>query len=119
MNYRSVVVFGRARVVDDTEEKVRALRCVVEHVVPGRWDELRAPTTKELAGTRVLALTLDEASAKVRAHGAVDDPEDIAPDVWAGVVPLRWVANAPVPDGSVGPGTPVPLAVSRRIADYS
>ena len=98
MNYRSVVVLAQAREVTDPEEKVAALRAIVEHVAAGRWDEVRWPTEPELKGTTVLALPIDEASVKIRTGPPKDDAEDHALDVWAGVVPLRLVAGEPVAD---------------------
>ena len=84
MNYRSVVILGEARPVEGPEERLKALEAFTERLVPGRWDEVRPPTAQELKGTRVLALTLDEASAKVRTGPPVDDDEDYELDVWAG-----------------------------------
>jgi len=98
MNYRSVVVFGRAVVVDEREEKLAALLALSEHMIPGRWDDVREPSERELELTTVLSLPLDEASAKVRTGPPLDDEEDYEMDVWAGVIPLRLVANAPTPD---------------------
>ena len=95
MNYRSVVVFGRARVVDG-EEKERALAAFVDHIVPGRSADARPPSPSELAATLVVAVPLDEASAKVRSGPPADAEEDMALDVWAGVVPLRLVRGEPV-----------------------
>jgi nitroimidazol reductase NimA-like FMN-containing flavoprotein (pyridoxamine 5'-phosphate oxidase superfamily) len=92
MNYRSAVVLGRARSVDG-DEKLRALEAIVEHVVPGRWRDARLPTEKELAGTSVLALGLDEASAKIRNGPPKDFDEDVDLPIWAGVIPLRLVAG--------------------------
>ena len=89
MNYRSVVVLGKAQLVTDPLEKMNALHAFVDHVVPGRWDEVRQPTEKELRATHVLALPLDEVSAKVRTGPPIDDEEDYALPVWAGVAPLR------------------------------
>ncbi len=108
INYRSVVVFGRARVVETDEEKTRALRAFTEHVMPGRWDEVRWPTPEELAATLVLALPLAEASAKVRTGPPVDDEEDYRLPVWAGVLPLRTSAGEPEPDPRLPAGTPPP-----------
>ncbi len=108
VNYRSVVVFGRAREVTDAEEKIAALRAIVEQVVPGRWNDARRPNLKEFHGTTVLSLPLDEASAKVRTGGPADDEEDYALPVWAGVIPLRLVPDAPVPDARLSPDTAVP-----------
>lgn len=101
MNYRSVVVYGRATPVEDRAEKAAALEAIVEHVVAGRTAGCRPPDDKELKGTLVLRLPLDEASAKVRTHGVVDDDDDLALDVWAGVVPVRTVAGEPVADAGV------------------
>lgn len=108
MNYRSVVVFGQPRVVTDPDEKLLAFRTLVEHVAPGRWDDARHPTPSELTATTVLALALDEASAKVRSGPPKDDEADLGLDVWAGVVPLRTVAGDPVPDPGLAPGLDVP-----------
>jgi nitroimidazol reductase NimA-like FMN-containing flavoprotein (pyridoxamine 5'-phosphate oxidase superfamily) len=99
MNYRSVVVLGRARGLETDEEKTAALEAFTEKLVPGRWPEIRWPSRQELKGTMVLALPLDEASAKLRTGGPVDEPEDYAMDVWAGVIPLSLTASAPIPDG--------------------
>jgi len=103
MNYRSVVVFGRAVAVEEREEKTGALRAVTEHLAPGRWDETRQPSEGEMRATLVLALPLAEASAKVRTGPPVDDEEDYALPVWAGVVPLEVVAGAPVADPRLPP----------------
>ena len=104
MNYRSVMVLGQARVVSDPEEKLAALACFTNHIVPGRWDEVRQPAGPELKSTTVLALPLDEVSAKVRTGGPVDDEEDYALPVWAGVVPIERQAGEPVPDARLRPG---------------
>ncbi|OBA77749.1 flavin-nucleotide-binding protein [Mycobacterium sp. 1164966.3] len=106
--YRSVVVVGEARVVEDPAEKLRALHCLLDHIATGRATDCRAPNTRELAATAVLALDLVEVSAKVRTGGAVDEPEDCALPHWAGVLPLRLAADAPVPADDLVPTTPVP-----------
>ncbi len=98
MNYRSVVVLGRARPVEGPEEVLAALHAFTERLVPGRWEEVRPPSRQELKGTRVLALDLAEASAKARTGPPVDDEADHALDAWAGVVPLGLTAGAPVAD---------------------
>ena len=108
MNYRSVVVFGRAREVTG-EEKVRALDDLVDHIVAGRAAEVRGPNESELRQTLVLALPLDEASAKIRTGGPIDDEEDLALPVWAGVVPMRLTREAPIADGGVS--APLPDAL--------
>ena len=111
MNYRSVVVLGQARLVTDPAEKTAALEYFTNHVVPGRWDEVRQPTEQELKSTTVLALALDEVSAKVRTGPPIDDEEDYALPVWAGVVPLRIEAGAPAPDARLPESVP---AIDRR-----
>jgi nitroimidazol reductase NimA-like FMN-containing flavoprotein (pyridoxamine 5'-phosphate oxidase superfamily) len=116
MNYRSVVVLGQARFVEGPEERARALEAFTERLIPGRWAECRPPTRQELKGTRVLALTLDEASAKVRTGGPVDDADDYASDAWAGVVPLRVTPGAIEPDARLRDGIPVPPSVEAWIA---
>jgi nitroimidazol reductase NimA-like FMN-containing flavoprotein (pyridoxamine 5'-phosphate oxidase superfamily) len=107
MNYRSVVVLGKARLVTDPDEKVEALHAFVEHVVPGRWDEVRQPTAKELQGTYVLALPLGEVSAKVRTGPPIDDEEDYALPIWAGVIPLCTQAGEPLADPRLLSGLPL------------
>lgn len=116
MNFRSVVVLGNARVVDDAAEKLRALAGLLDHIAPGRAADCRALNPRELAATGVLALDLEEVSAKVRSGGPVDDPDDCALPHWAGVVPLSVTAGAPVPAGDLDPGTPVPAYLSERTA---
>ena len=108
LNYRSVVVLGRAREVTDPDEKLRAMEAVVEHVVRGRWADARQPSDGEIKGTTILALPLDEASAKLRSGPPKDNASDLDLGVWAGVVPLQLQASAPVTDEAVPDGTPVP-----------
>jgi uncharacterized protein len=98
MNYRSAVVFGTARLVDEAQEKLAALEAVTNHLVPDRWDHARMPTRKELAATAVLALPLDEASVKVRSGGPKDDAEDYDSGIWAGVLPAALSFGAAEPD---------------------
>jgi uncharacterized protein len=98
LNYRSVVVLGEARAVRDRSEKLDALRRLVEHIVQGRSDDARGPSEQELDATEVVALPLDEASAKVRTGPPVDAAEDHALPVWAGELPLRLAVGDPVPD---------------------
>jgi nitroimidazol reductase NimA-like FMN-containing flavoprotein (pyridoxamine 5'-phosphate oxidase superfamily) len=113
MNYRSVVVFGKAREVRE-DEKVRVLDSLVEHVVRGRSKEVRAPNLKELRQTLVLALPIDEASAKIRTGGPVDDAEDYALPVWAGVLPLTLTPGEPIADGGVSRDAPEYLKTYKR-----
>ena len=108
VNYRSVVILGTARLVEDPTEKMAALRIFTEHVMKGRWDDVRQPTEQELKGTTVLALPLEEVSAKVRTGGPVDDEADYALPVWAGVLPLETVAQPPQADARLKTGTPLP-----------
>ncbi len=109
MNYRSVVVLGRATPVVDRDEKLAALEAFTEKLLPGRWAEARRPTAKELKATSVLRLPLDEASAKIRDGGPEDgDTPDAELDVWAGHVPLTVTALEPVPDIGLRAGIPVP-----------
>ncbi|MDP9452537.1 MAG: pyridoxamine 5'-phosphate oxidase family protein [Actinomycetota bacterium] len=103
MNYRSVMVFGRAQPVTDTEEKRLALLALVDHVVAGRSQATRLPTAQELRATLVVKLPIDEASAKVRTGGPVDEPGDYQLPHWAGVIPLDLVRGAPRPDVADGP----------------
>lgn len=112
MNYRSVVIFGRARAIEETGEKTAALRAIVEHAFPNRFDQVRAPDRKELRQTAVLTLPIEEASAKVRSGPPVDDEEDYALDVWAGVLPLALTPQAPVPDARLSPSAELPALVS-------
>jgi len=98
MNYRSVVLFGTAMLVESAEEKTAALRAISEQIVPGRWNEVRWPTDQELKATKVLALPISEASAKVRTGPPLDDEEDYALKVWAGILPFRVHPEAPLPD---------------------
>ena len=113
MNYRSVVVFGTAREVGE-DEKVRALESLVEHVVRGRSKDIRQPNQKELRQTLVLAMPIDEASAKIRTGGPVDDEEDYAMPIWAGVLPLRMVPQEPVADTGVKADVPEYVKKYRR-----
>jgi len=113
VNYRSVVVLGTARLVEDPQEKTEALRLFTEHILKGRWAEIRWPNEQEMKGTTVLAVPLEEVSAKVRTGGPVDDEEDYALPVWAGVLPIESVPREPLPDARLNPATPVPEYIKR------
>ncbi|HYR76492.1 MAG TPA: pyridoxamine 5'-phosphate oxidase family protein [Pyrinomonadaceae bacterium] len=115
MNYRSVVVFGRATVVDERAQKMAALLALSEHMIPGRWADVRAPNERELQLTTVLSLPLTEASAKVRTGPPLDDEEDYDLPVWAGVIPLRLAAGSPVDDSRVQAASTLP----EYAVDYS
>jgi nitroimidazol reductase NimA-like FMN-containing flavoprotein (pyridoxamine 5'-phosphate oxidase superfamily) len=98
MNYRSVVILGTAKLVDDPLEKIAALRALSEHILPGRWDDARQPSEKELKATSVLRIPIEEFSAKVRLGPPIDDEEDYSFPTWAGVIPLEMKSGAPVVD---------------------
>ena len=112
INYRSVVVLGTASEISDPAEKRRALDAIVERIVPGRLEHVRAPNQKELRASRVVFLPLDEASAKLRSGPPKDDEEDYALPVWAGELPLRFTALPPIADPRLTPGIPLPAHVS-------
>jgi nitroimidazol reductase NimA-like FMN-containing flavoprotein (pyridoxamine 5'-phosphate oxidase superfamily) len=111
MNYRSVVVFGRATLIEDREEKYTALVALSEHIIRGRWNDVREPTEQEMRATTVLSLPLEEVSAKIRTGPPLDDEEDYALPVWAGVVPLKLQAEDPIPDPR--------LSAEIRVPDYA
>lgn len=113
MNYRSVVIFGTASVVENPEQKLEALRAFTEHVVPGRWSEVRQPNRQELQGTLVLSLPLAEASAKMRTGAPLDDEIDYDLPVWAGVVPLQLVAGEAIADSRLQPGITPPTYIQN------
>src|ERR1051325_996197 len=113
MNYRSAVVFGTAGEVTDPAEKLLALDALVEHVAAGRSADARPPNDKELRQTLVLALPIEEASAKVRTGGPEDDEEDYDLPIWAGVLPLRLVPQSPLPDERLRPGIAIPGYVDQ------
>ena len=113
MNYRSVVALGKAQLVDPPEEKIAALHAFTEKILPGRWNDARQPSEKELKATSILRLPLAEVSAKVRSGPPEDDAEDYALRVWAGVVPLRLVAEAPIRDERCEATIPVPHYAAR------
>jgi nitroimidazol reductase NimA-like FMN-containing flavoprotein (pyridoxamine 5'-phosphate oxidase superfamily) len=112
MNYRSVVILGRAKVVSGKQEKLDALRILTEHVLPGRWKDVRGPSENELKQTLVLSLDIAEASAKIREGAPVDDEADYELDVWAGVIPLQLTAGAPIDDANLDKGIVVPQYAS-------
>jgi nitroimidazol reductase NimA-like FMN-containing flavoprotein (pyridoxamine 5'-phosphate oxidase superfamily) len=115
VNYRSVLILGTARLVQDAAEKMEALRLFTEHIMKGRWEEIRQPNEQELKATTVLALPLEEVSAKVRTGGPIDDEEDYELPIWAGVLPLPVLAGAPIADSRLKAGIKVP----ENVAKYS
>lgn len=114
MNYRSVVVLGKAEMVADADEKNKALEAFTEHIIPDRWTEVRWPTELELKATTVLRLSIDEASAKIRTGPPIDDDEDYTMNVWAGVLPLTLVPSQPIPDERLDPKITAP----KYVTDY-
>lgn len=115
MNYRSVVIFGNARLIDDPDEKLSALYALSEHMIAGRWQDARAPSKSELEQTTVLELRIDEASAKIRTGPPLDDEEDYAMTVWAGVLPLQLMTRDPIAD----PRLPANIDVPDYVLEYN
>lgn len=113
INYRSVVVLGKAALVDDADEKYQALEAFTNHLIPGRWPEIRWPNELELKATSVLKLPIEEASAKIRTGDPKDDEEDYEMNIWAGVLPLIQTAGTPIPDSRLDAGIVVPEHVTN------
>jgi uncharacterized protein len=113
MNYRSVVIFGRASVIEGREEKLQALFALSEHMIPGRWKDVREPSEEELKQTTVLSLPIEEGSAKIRTGPPLDDEEDYELPVWAGVIPLKLGADKPVADPRLPAKVPIPEYAAR------
>lgn len=113
MNYRSVVILGKATLVDDPAEKLAALRVLAEHIIPGRWDDARQPNERELKATSVLGVPIDEFSAKVRTGPPIDDAEDYPFPTWAGVLPLEMKAGEPIDDPKLDPKREAPDFVRK------
>ncbi|TDD65893.1 pyridoxamine 5'-phosphate oxidase family protein [Actinomadura darangshiensis] len=114
INYRSAVIYGTPRLLDG-DDKLTGLRAITEQLAPGQWDVARRPTRKEMAGVTVLALSLDEASVKIRQGPPSDDDPDHDLDVWAGVLPVHQAFGAPDPDPLLRSGIPVPGHIARRV----
>jgi nitroimidazol reductase NimA-like FMN-containing flavoprotein (pyridoxamine 5'-phosphate oxidase superfamily) len=108
MNYRSVVILGKATLVDDPAEKIKALRLLSEHIIPGRWADSRQPNERELKATSILRVPIEEFSAKIRSGPVIDDEEDYSFPTWAGVVPLEMIAGAPIDDARLDPRREAP-----------
>jgi nitroimidazol reductase NimA-like FMN-containing flavoprotein (pyridoxamine 5'-phosphate oxidase superfamily) len=113
MNYRSVVAFGTARKIVDPEQKIESLRLISEHLIAGRWQEVRGPSEKELKATTVLEFSIEEASSKVRSGPPLDDESDYGLRVWAGVLPLEIKSRPPIPDDKLIEGVTLPDYVRR------
>lgn len=114
MNYRSVVAFGTARTIHDPDLKMNGLRIISEHLIAGRWADVRPPSEKELKVTAVLEFSIEEASAKIRTGPPVDDAEDYNLPIWAGVIPLELKAAEPIPDAADAIPMPEYLRGFRR-----
>lgn len=115
MNYRSVVAFGTARKIEDEALKKSALRVVSEHLIRGRWEDVREPNSRELKATSVLEFQIEEASAKIRQGPPLDDEEDYSLPMWAGILPVKMTAGTPTPDSRLAAGTTLP----RYLADFA
>jgi nitroimidazol reductase NimA-like FMN-containing flavoprotein (pyridoxamine 5'-phosphate oxidase superfamily) len=113
MNYRSVVILGKATLVEDPEEKLVSLRLLSEHIIPGRWDDARQPNERELKATSVLRLAIEEYSAKVRTGPPIDDEEDYGFPAWAGVIPLEMRAGEAIGDPGLNPNHETPVYVRQ------
>ena len=111
MNYRSVVILGKATLVDDPKEKLEGLKVLSDHILPGRWDDSRQPNEQELKATSLLRVPIEEFSAKVRTGPPIDDAEDMNFPTWAGVVPIELTAGTPVDDQQLDPGIGVPAYI--------
>lgn len=119
MNYRSAVVHGMARMVDDPDEKIAALTEITDQVAPGRWDEARPMTEKELVSTSVIAVPIEQAAAKMRTGNPVDDDEDYDLPIWGGVVPVYTVIGEPKDDGRLVAGVNIPDSIAKAKERYS
>jgi len=115
MNYRSVVILGKARPVDDPLEKVEALRLLSEHIIPGRWADARPPNERELKATLVMRVPIEEFSAKVRIGPPIDEEDDYSFPTWAGVVPLETVSRPPINDPRLDPQYKAPPYAARYV----
>ncbi|RAV28553.1 pyridoxamine 5'-phosphate oxidase family protein [Sinomicrobium soli] len=114
-NYRSVNIFGSVRAVEDDTEKMHALRYIINHMVPDHWAHVRQPNDKELRATLVLEISIDTASAKIRAEGVIDDKEDHQLPLWAGVIPVAEVTGTPISDPLLPPGIEIPRSVEQYV----
>jgi len=119
MNYRSVVLFGKAIEIEKENEKIEALRIITDHIITGRWKECREPNEKELKGTKIFVLPIDEASAKIRTGPPLDEKKDYHLDFWAGVIPLTTSAGYPVPDPELNNGKPIPESVINFLETFN
>lgn len=119
MNYRSVTLLGKPTLVEDLEEKELGLKIISEHLIPNRWEEVRAPNAKELKGTTVLKLKIEEGAAKIRTGDPKDEKADYNLDIWAGQIPLQTIALPTISDKLLSPDTPVSPSVIEYIYNHS
>jgi uncharacterized protein len=119
INYRSAVVFGESKEITDVVEKLRGMELLVEHITPGRWEEARKPNDSEFVQTSVIRMKIEEASAKIRAEGPGEEPEDLKLDYWGGVIPVRTVLGTPEPDAVNEPNIGVPQSIRASIAKWN
>jgi nitroimidazol reductase NimA-like FMN-containing flavoprotein (pyridoxamine 5'-phosphate oxidase superfamily) len=115
LNYESVTIFGNATLVENEEDKIKALHVISDQIIPERWHEVRAPNKKELNITKVLQLKIDEASAKIRDEGVVDDKEDYKLDIWAGIIPITKSYGSPIADEKLRQGINLPESVKKLV----
>jgi len=119
INYRSVVIFGKAHEINDPVEKTNALKTITEHIIPGRWNDVRKPTDKELNATSLFSLGINEASAKVRTGPPIDDEGDLKLEVWAGVLPLKIIDEEPIRDFPLTDGMDSNVSVPDYIKNFN
>lgn len=119
VNYRSATIFGNANKIDTSKDKETALRCIMDYMIPNRWDSLRPMTKKELDQTLVIEITIETASAKIRNIGVIDEPEDESFPVWAGIIPIKQVALSPVPDEKLCEDISIPNHITTYIEKNS
>ena len=115
VNYESVVVFGKAREIIDRQEKMDALECITNQIIPGRWEEIRLPNEKELGATLVIEIPIEQASAKIRTGGPIDDKADYETDIWAGEIPITTTIHSPIPDEKLN----MDIAISPSVKSYT
>jgi hypothetical protein len=115
MNYRSVVIFGKGKLLENKVKKLKALKAITEHLIPGRWEDARKPNEKELNATTVVSIDIDEASAKIRTGPPIDDEEDYNLPVWAGVIPILQKFDSPVNDPMLNEDIVLPNYIREKI----
>lgn len=117
LNYQSVTIFGMAELVTNDEERYNALKIISDQIIPDRWEEARLPNEKEMKATKILKIPITEASAKIRTGPPVDDKPDYDLPIWAGVIPIKNIFEAPISDPLLKEGLPIPTSVNNLIKD--